>query len=110
MQTPTLPKFQISIFGNLGFGKMRNRDAKTEISIFKEFGFAKSKKSAPQNLKFDFDFEFFGQKFGFENFKIDFFNSFRISIRDPKIGNRRHRKPRNPFFQIEIQIFLRPKS
>ena len=42
---------------------MRNRDIKTKISIFNEFGFPKNMKSAPQNLKFDFDFGFLGQKF-----------------------------------------------
>ena len=72
-------------FEKLGFGKMINWDTKTKISIFKEFGFAKSKKSAPQNLKLDYDFEFRCRKFDFENFKIDFSNFFRISIRDPKI-------------------------
>ena len=65
MQKPTLPKFEISILENSGFGKMRNRDSKT--------------------LKFDFDFEFLSQKFDFENFKIVLSNSYRISIRDPKI-------------------------
>ena len=63
MQNPTLPKFEIPIFEKLGFWKMRNRDIKTKILTFKEFGFRKNKKSAPQNMKFDFDFEFLGQKF-----------------------------------------------
>ena len=58
MQQSTLTKFEISIFEKLGSGKMRNRDAKIKILTFEEFGFAKSKKSAPQNLKFDFDFGF----------------------------------------------------
>ena len=31
-----------------------------EISILEQFGFPKNEKSAPQNLKFDFDFEFWG--------------------------------------------------
>ena len=60
MQNSTLPKFEISIFEKLGFGKIRNRDTKTKISIFKEFEFAKSKKSARQKLKFGVDFEFWG--------------------------------------------------
>ena len=47
MQTPTVPNFEISIFG--------------------KFGFPKNNKSAPQNMKFDFDFEFLGQKFDFES-------------------------------------------
>ena len=64
---------------------MRNRDTKTNISIFQEFGFTKSKKSAPQNPKLNYDFGFLGPKFNFKNFKIDFCNSNRISIRDPKI-------------------------
>ena len=85
MQKSTLPKFEISILEQLGFGKMRNRDTKTKILTFKEFGFAKCKKSTPQNLKLDFDLEFLGQEIDFENFKIDFSNSSRISIRDPKI-------------------------
>ena len=42
------------------------RDINTKILIFKEFRFPKNKKSGPQNLKFDFDFEFFGQEIGFE--------------------------------------------
>ena len=86
MQKSTLPfKFEISNFEKFGVEKIRNRDTKTKILTFKEFGFAKSKKSAPQNLKFDFDFQFFGQKFDFENFKIDFSNSSRISLRDLNI-------------------------
>ena len=87
IQNSTLPKFEISIFEKLGqFGKMRNRDTKTKISTFKEFGFAQSKTSAPQNPKSaDYDFDFLGPKFNFENFKIDFSYSSRISIRDPKI-------------------------
>ena len=36
-------------------------DAKLELST------SKIQKSAPQNLKFDFDFEFWGQKFDLEN-------------------------------------------
>ena len=85
IQNSTVPKFEISIVKKLGFGKMRNRDNKTKILTFKEFGFAKSKKSAPQNPKLDYDFYFLGPKFNFENFKIGFSNSSRISIRDPKI-------------------------
>ena len=87
MQNSTLPKFGISIFEKLGSGKMRNRDTKTwnSISIL-NFGdrnsksIPKTQKSAPQNLKFDFDLEFLGQEIDFENLKIIFFNSFRISI------------------------------
>jgi len=46
----------------------------------------KNTKSAPQNLKLDYDiFDFLGHKFDFENFKIGFFNSSRISIRDTKM-------------------------
>ena len=53
---------------------MRNWDTKTQILTFQEFGFAKSKKSAgPQNPKLDYDFDFLGRKFNFENFKIDSF-------------------------------------
>ena len=65
--------------------EIRFQNLKFEISIL-NFGDRNSKfipkiqKSAPQNLKFDFDFEFLGRKFDFENFKIDFSNSFRISI------------------------------
>ena len=40
MKKPTLPKF--------------------EISILEQFGFTKNEKSSPQNLKFDFNFEFWG--------------------------------------------------
>ena len=64
---------------------MRNRYMKTKILIFEEFGFPKNEKSAPQNLKFDFDFQFLGQEIDFENLKITFSNSFRISIWDLKI-------------------------
>jgi len=32
--------------------------SKIEISILEQFGFPKNEKSAPQNLKFDFDFKF----------------------------------------------------
>ena len=32
------------------------------ISVSEKFGFAKNEKSASQNLKFDFDFEFWGCK------------------------------------------------
>ena len=60
MQKSTLPKF--------------------EISIFKEFGLTKNEKWGLQNLKFDFNFEFLGQEIGFENLKIVFSDSFRISI------------------------------
>ena len=98
----------ISIFEKFGFEKMRNRDIKTKILIFKEFGFPKNKKSGPQILKFDFGF--LGQEIGFENLKIVFSNSFRISIWDLKIWNRQHRKPQNLDFRFKIQIFLRPKS
>ena len=65
MQKSTLPKFEISIFENFGFGKMRNQDTKTwnSISILNFLdrnskSIPKIEKSAPQNLKFDFDFEF----------------------------------------------------
>ena len=85
MQNSTLPKFEISIFQRLGFGKMRNRDIKTKIWTSKELGVPKNEKSGPQNLKFDFDFEFSGQEIGFGNLKIVFPNSSRISFRDPKI-------------------------
>ena len=85
IQNSTLPKFEILIFQKFGFGKMRNWDTKTKILTFKEFGFAKSKKSSPQNQKLDYDFDFLDPNFNFENFKIDFSNSSRISIRDPKI-------------------------
>ena len=85
MQNSTLPNFEISILEQLGFGKMRNRDAKTKILTFKEFGFPKNEKSEPQNLKFDFDFQILGQEIDFENLKIIFSNSFRISIWDSKI-------------------------
>ena len=64
MQKSILPKFEISIsFEKFSFEKMRNRDTKTKMLIFKEFGFAKSKKSVPQNQKLDYDFDFLGPKF-----------------------------------------------
>ena len=85
MQNSTLPKFEISIFLKFGFQKIRNRDMKTKILTFREFGFPKNKKSGPQNLKFDFDFEFWDLKFDFQNSKIVFSNFCRISIRDLKI-------------------------
>ena len=91
MQKSTRPKFEISIFEKFGFGKMENQNTKIKILnflqiIFKEFGFAKSKKSAPQNPKSDYDFDFLGPKFNFEKFQNRFLlNSSRISIRDPKI-------------------------
>ena len=41
--------------------KMQNStQPKFEISIFQKIGFSKNEKSAPQNLKFNFDFEFLG--------------------------------------------------
>ena len=85
IQNSTLPNFEISIFEKLGFGKMRNGDTKTKILTFKEFRFPKNEKSAPQNSKLDYDFDFLGPKFNFEIFKIDFAISYLISIRDPKI-------------------------
>ena len=85
IQNSTLPKFEFSILEHLGFEKMRNRDIKTKILTLKEFGFPKNEKSAPQNLKFDFDFEFQDQKFDFEILKIVFSNSSRILLRDLKI-------------------------
>ena len=45
----------------------------------------KIEKFARQNLKFDFDFQFWGSKFEFKILKIDFSNSFRIWIWDLKI-------------------------
>ena len=75
IQNSTLPKFEISILKKFGFGQMRNWDTKTKILIFKEFGFAKSKKSAPQNPKFDYDFDFLVPKFNFENLKTFSFSS-----------------------------------
>ena len=65
----------------------------------------KIEKSAPQNLKFDFDFEFWGLKFDFEILKIAFFNSSRISFRDHQIRNQRCRKPPNLHFRFKIHIF-----
>ena len=55
MQKSTLPKFEISIFKELGFEK--SEKSIHENQNFK-FGFPKNEKSGPQNLKFDFDFEF----------------------------------------------------
>ena len=99
MQNSTLPKFEISIFEKFGFEQMTNRDIKTKILTFKEFGFPKNKKSGPQNLKFDVDFEFWDHEFDFENLKIDFPNSSRILFRHPKIRIRRCRKPPNLHFR-----------
>ena len=124
IQKSTLPKFEISIFEKFGFGKMRNRDIKIwnsipilkfwamkiKFLIFKQFGFPQNKKSGPQNLKFDFDFEFLGSEFDFENLKIGFSNPSRISFRDIQIWNRHARKPPNLDFRFKILIFLRPKS
>ena len=99
---------------NFDLRKMKNLHLKTSNSIsILNFGDRNSKsipkieKSAPQNLKFDFDFEFLGRKFDFENFKIDFsiINSFRISIWDLKIWNQRCRKPLNLYFRFKILIF-----
>ena len=55
-------KFYLIIiyFKNLDFRKIWNRHTKTW----------KNTKSAPQNLKFDFDLEFLGQKIDFENSNI----------------------------------------
>ena len=41
----------------------------TKVLTFEEFGFPK-KKSAPQNLKLDFEFQFSDPKFDFEKSKI----------------------------------------
>ena len=112
IQNSTLPKFKNSIFQNLGSRKIWNQNIKTwnSISIL-HFGdrnsksISKTQKSAPQNLKFDFDFEFLGRKFDFENFKINFSNFSRISFRDPKIRIQRCRKPLNLHFRFKIPIF-----
>ena len=101
-------------FQNLVSGKWKICTSNS-ISIL-NFGDRNSKsipkieKSAPQNLKFDFDFEFWGLKFDFEILKIVFFNSSRISFRDHQIWNQRPRKPPNLHFRFKILIFLRPKS
>ena len=94
----TLPKFEISI--------------NSEIRIkFQKFGFPKNQKPSPQNLKLSCDFEFLGQTFYLEKLKIVFSHSFRISIRDLKIWNRRPRFPLNLFSRAQIRIFLQiPKS
>ena len=108
IQNSILPKFEISIFQKLGFRKMKNWDTKTKISIFKEFGKVRNRTSKPK-IRFN-DFDIPGPRFNFENFKIDFSYSFRISIRDPKIRIHRYRKSPNLDFRFKIQIFLRPKS
>ena len=59
MQNSTLPKFEISVFEKLGFGKIRNWQLTT----------SKNTNSAPQNLKLDCDMEFSIQKSIFENLK-----------------------------------------
>ena len=65
MQNSTLPKFGISIFGKFGFGKMGNRESNQNL---------KNTKSAPQNTKFDYDFDFLGPKFGWrEDHRLNFF-------------------------------------
>ena len=84
--------------GTSKFWKMQNRHIKTR----------KNTQSAPQYLKFDFQFS--DPKFDFENFKIDFSNSIRISIRDHQIWNLRLRKPWNLDFRFKVPIFLWPKS
>ena len=54
------------VFQNLSFGEMKNLDTKTKIlKSCKEFGFPKNRKSEFPNLKFDFDFEFWGHEFDF---------------------------------------------
>ena len=80
---------------NLVSGKWENRTSQ----------FRKNAKSAPQNLKFDFDFEFWCRKIDFQNLKIVFINSSRISFRDPKIRIQRRRKPPNLDFRFKIVIF-----
>ena len=103
---------KIRFWNNWVSKKIRNRVIKTwnSFSIL-NFGDRHSKsitkiwKFAPQNLKFDYDFEFQDQKFDFENLKIDFSNSFRISIWDLKISNQRCRKPFNLHFRFKILIF-----
>ena len=95
-------------FEKLGFGKVRNRDIKTWNSIL-NFGDGNSKstpknqKSAPQNIKFDFDFQFSDPKFDFEILQIAFSNSFRISIWDTEIWNRHPRKRQNLDFRFKIR-------
>ena len=71
MQTPTRAKFEISIFEKLDSTKLRNRNNNTWKNV----------KSAPQNLKFDFDFGFLGQKFDlsfwkFQNRFLPFLSNF----------------------------------
>ena len=90
-------------------GKILYCNAKNSISIF-NFGIENSKsipkieKSAPQNLKFDFDFQFSDPEFDFENLEIAFSNFVRISIRDHQIWNRNPRKPPNLDFRFKIQF------
>ena len=75
MQNSTLPKFENSIFEKIVFGEMKILDTKT----------LKNAKSAPQNLKFDWDFGIWDPEIHFQKSKIDFSNSSRILIRDLKI-------------------------
>ena len=125
MQNSILPNFEISNFGNnwvsgnceigtrkleirfrlVVFGmEIQNLSQQLKILV------SKNEKSGHQNLNFDFDFEFWGRKFDFQNSKIVFFNFFRISSRNPRIRIQRCRKPKNLHFRFKIQIFLRPKS
>ena len=113
IQTPILPKSEISIFEKLGFGKMRNRDTKTKILTFKEFGSAKSIKSAPQNQKLDDDFDFLGPKFNFENFIFESISLFPLEFRfeTPKFELGDVEKPQIYFFAPKFKFFLNlPKS
>ena len=78
MQNSTLPKFKILFFSNFGFPK-NTKSAYQNLEKHK-IGTSKSK---IENL--DYDFDFLSPKFNFENVKIGFSNSSRISFRDPKI-------------------------
>ena len=78
--------FEISIFGKLGLGKMRNLDVKTQILVFKEFGVLKDKKSAPQGPKPEIWFRFwiFGPENWFSKILNQFFLFLSILISRPK--------------------------
>ena len=106
MQNSTLPKFEISIFEKLGFGKIGNR----HLTTVKKYKIGTSKP------EIELRFGIFDSKINFLKSKIDFSDSSRILLRDLKIWNQRCRKPLNLYFRFwskfsfSLQMFLRPKS
>ena len=130
IQKSTLPKFEISNFGKIGFREIAKSGhiEKPEIRFrFVVFGIeiqnlsqklkilvSKNEKSGPQNLQFDYDFQFLGRKFVFKipksfslislEFQFEAIKFEISSVENPHIFIFASK------FSFSLQIFLRPKS